>query len=75
MMFQPHIDGVANPVEIEFSLEQQLIQKRRVVAFLAAWEMVLGINFFLDSVANSFVEVYISGRRVRIVSGDVLQRY
>uniref|UniRef100_A0A7E4V9N5 Rap-GAP domain-containing protein n=1 Tax=Panagrellus redivivus TaxID=6233 RepID=A0A7E4V9N5_PANRE len=43
-------------VDSDFDVEQQHIAKRRVVAFLAVWESVFGIHFFLDAVANSFVE-------------------
>uniref|UniRef100_A0A914Y9T6 Ras-GEF domain-containing protein n=1 Tax=Panagrolaimus superbus TaxID=310955 RepID=A0A914Y9T6_9BILA len=43
-------------VETDFDVEQQFIAKRRVIAFLSIWESVFGIHFFLDTVANSFVE-------------------
>ncbi|KAE9552756.1 hypothetical protein FO519_004018 [Halicephalobus sp. NKZ332] len=43
-------------VEVDFDVEQQCMAKRRVIAFLAVWESVLGLHFFLDTVVNSFVE-------------------
>jgi len=43
-------------VEVDFDVEQQYTAKRRVIAFLAVWENVLGLQFFLDTVINSFVE-------------------
>ena len=46
----------AQTVEIDFDVEQQCTAKRRVIAFLAIWESVLGLHFFLDTVINSFVE-------------------
>uniref|UniRef100_A0AC34QSZ1 Rap guanine nucleotide exchange factor 4 n=1 Tax=Panagrolaimus sp. JU765 TaxID=591449 RepID=A0AC34QSZ1_9BILA len=43
-------------VESNFDVEQQFVAKRRVIAFLSIWESVFGLNFFLDTVVNSFVE-------------------
>uniref|UniRef100_A0AC34FE14 Rap guanine nucleotide exchange factor 4 n=1 Tax=Panagrolaimus sp. ES5 TaxID=591445 RepID=A0AC34FE14_9BILA len=48
--------SMPSSVETDFDVEQQFIAKRRVVAFLAVWESIFGIHFFLDTVANSFVE-------------------
>lgn len=51
-------NGTAESVaEAEFRLHGRLQAKRRVISFLGVWEYVLGIHFFLDHVANSFVEV------------------
>ncbi|KAI6235374.1 Rap guanine nucleotide exchange factor 1 [Aphelenchoides besseyi] len=40
----------------DFNLQEQLVAKRRVIAFLGVWQYILGLGFFLDHVANSFVE-------------------
>ncbi|MFH4980464.1 hypothetical protein AB6A40_007173 [Gnathostoma spinigerum] len=45
-------DGVMLPDEGE----HQILAKRRVVTFLWLWIHILGVHFFLDPVANSFVE-------------------
>ncbi|CAD5215844.1 unnamed protein product [Bursaphelenchus okinawaensis] len=37
-------------------INEKLTAKRRVITFITIWEFVLGIHFFLDPVANSFVE-------------------
>ncbi|CAD5221809.1 unnamed protein product [Bursaphelenchus xylophilus] len=37
-------------------INEKLSAKRRVITFITIWEFVLGIHFFLDPVANSFVE-------------------
>lgn len=39
-------------------IQERFAAKRRVVLFLVIWQYILGIHFFLDPVANSFVEVF-----------------
>ncbi|KAK0418615.1 hypothetical protein QR680_013671 [Steinernema hermaphroditum] len=43
-------------VESEVDFEQRITAKRRVVTFLDLWQRILGLHFFLDPVANSFIE-------------------
>ncbi|KAH7731423.1 Protein EPAC-1 [Aphelenchoides avenae] len=43
-------------LETNLTVAEQLTAKRRVITFLRIWESVLGIQFFLDKVVNSFVE-------------------
>lgn len=43
--------------ENDFNLQERLTAKRRVISFLGLWQYILGIHFFFDPVANSFVEV------------------
>ncbi|TKR65289.1 hypothetical protein L596_025713 [Steinernema carpocapsae] len=43
-------------VESEVDFEQRITAKRRVVTFLDLWQKILGLHFFLDPVANSFIE-------------------
>ncbi|KAL3090315.1 hypothetical protein niasHS_006767 [Heterodera schachtii] len=40
----------------EWSRTANTATKRRTVAFVSAWQMAIGHRFFLDSVANAFVE-------------------
>jgi hypothetical protein len=37
-------------------VHEKLTAKRRVISFLGIWQYVLGLNFFFDPVANSFVK-------------------
>lgn len=39
-------------------IQKRFAAKRRVVSFLVVWQYILGVHFFLDPVANSFVEVF-----------------
>ncbi|KAI6177154.1 Rap guanine nucleotide exchange factor 1 [Aphelenchoides bicaudatus] len=42
--------------ENDFNFHERLTAKRRVISFLGLWQYILGIHFFFDPVANSFVE-------------------
>lgn len=56
-------DTLSNPsqtvhfADTEFNLQERLTAKRRVTSFLSIWQHFLGIHFFMDPVANSFIEV------------------
>uniref|UniRef100_A0A0K0FB67 Rap guanine nucleotide exchange factor 1 (inferred by orthology to a C. elegans protein) n=1 Tax=Strongyloides venezuelensis TaxID=75913 RepID=A0A0K0FB67_STRVS len=51
------IDGRGfHSIDNDIDLEQRLIAKRRVVWFIKVWQDVLQTSFFLDKIANSFVE-------------------
>lgn len=44
------------PYEYLAEFEQSLAAKRRAIQFIIAWQNILGLRFFLDPIANSFVE-------------------
>lgn len=47
---------VSTAIDFDVDMEYGLCTRRRVVTFLHIWVDTLGLQFFLDSAANSFVE-------------------
>lgn len=47
---------VSTAVDFEVDVEYSILSRRRVVTFLHIWVNTLGLQYFLDPAANSFVE-------------------